>query len=130
MRGAPAIGLAAAYGLAVEDARGGDVLAAADLLRATRPTAVNLGWAIDRALEAHDRGDSLAEHANALAAAQLEQDLRIGEHGAALMPEGARVITHCNTGPLATGGAGVIAYLGFLVFVPSDDAVPTYAATA
>jgi methylthioribose-1-phosphate isomerase len=41
-----------------------------------------------------------------MAAEQLEQDLRIGEHGAALMPEGSRVITHCNTGPLATGGAG------------------------
>src|SRR5215212_1825384 len=51
VRGAPAIGLAAAYGLAVEAARGGDVRAAAELLGATRPTAVNLRWAIDRALE-------------------------------------------------------------------------------
>src|SRR3954454_4639683 len=74
VRGAPAIGLAAAYGLAVEDARGGDVRAAADLLRSTRPTAVNLGWAIDRSLAAHDRGDSLSEHADALAADQLDQD--------------------------------------------------------
>jgi methylthioribose-1-phosphate isomerase len=106
VRGAPAIGLAAAYGLAVEEARGGDVRAAADLLRATRPTAVNLGWAIDRSLAALDRGDSLSAHADALAADQLDQDRRIGEHGAALMPEGARAITHCNTGPLATGGAG------------------------
>jgi methylthioribose-1-phosphate isomerase len=106
VRGAPAIGLAAAYGLAVEEARGGDVRAAAGILRATRPTAVNLGWAIDRSLEALDRGDSLADHADALAADQLEQDLRIGEHGAALFKPGARAITHCNTGPLATGGAG------------------------
>ena len=106
VRGAPAIGLAAAYGLAVEEARGGDVRAAADSLRAARPTAVNLGWAVDRSLAAHEAGASLLEHANELAAAQLEQDLRIGEHGAELMPEGARVITHCNTGPLATGGAG------------------------
>src|SRR4051812_21477494 len=106
VRGAPAIGLAAAYGLALEEARGGDVHVAAELLRATRPTAVNLGWAIDRSLEAHERGRPLADYADALAADQLEQDRRIGEHGAALMPEGARVITHCNTGPLATGGAG------------------------
>jgi methylthioribose-1-phosphate isomerase len=102
VRGAPAIGLAAAYGLALED----DVHAAAELLRSARPTAVNLSWAIERALEAHARGESLAEHADALAAAQLEQDLRIAAHAAELFPADARVITHCNTGPLATGGAG------------------------
>jgi methylthioribose-1-phosphate isomerase len=106
VRGAPAIGLAAAYGLALEGHRGGDLEVAAKLLRSTRPTAVNLAWAIDRSLAALGHGDSLIETANALAAAQLDQDLRIGEHGAALMPEGARVITHCNAGPLATGGAG------------------------
>jgi methylthioribose-1-phosphate isomerase len=106
VRGAPAIGLAAAYGLAVEASNGGDVTAAAELLRATRPTAVNLGWAIDRSLDAHERGDSLIDRANELAAAQLDQDLRIGEHGADLLEPGARVITHCNTGALATGGAG------------------------
>src|SRR4051812_5293697 len=83
--------------------QGRDVAVAAELLRATRPTAVNLGWAIDRAL-AHE--GSLVELAGAMAADQLDQDLRIGEHGAGLMPEGARVITHCNAGPLATGGAG------------------------
>ncbi|MEA2493077.1 MAG: methylthioribose-phosphate isomerase [Thermoleophilaceae bacterium] len=103
VRGAPAIGLAAAYGLALEK---GDLHDAAELLRAARPTAVNLSWAIDRALEAHARGESLVDHANALAAAQLEQDRRIGSHGAALFPPDARVITHCNTGALATGGAG------------------------
>src|SRR4051812_46195755 len=106
VRGAPAIGLAAAYGLAVEEARGGDVKGAAELLRASRPTAVNLGWAIDRSLEALERGESLRGAADALAAAQLDQDRRIGQHGAELLPERARVITHCNTGPLATGGAG------------------------
>jgi methylthioribose-1-phosphate isomerase len=103
VRGAPAIGLAAAYGLALEP---GDVGEAAELLRSTRPTAVNLERAIDGALEAHARGESLAGYADALAAAQLEQDLRIGEHGAQLLEPGARVITHCNTGALATGGAG------------------------
>jgi methylthioribose-1-phosphate isomerase len=104
VRGAPAIGLAAAYGLALEEDRG--VAEAAELLRAARPTAVNLGWALDRALEAHARGESLVEHANALGAAQLEQDRRIAKHAAELFPADARVITHCNTGPLATGGAG------------------------
>ncbi|MEA2409618.1 MAG: methylthioribose-phosphate isomerase [Thermoleophilaceae bacterium] len=103
VRGAPAIGLAAAYGLALEELHGRDVHVAADILRATRPTAVNLGWAIDRAL-AH--GGSLVELADSMAAEQLEQDLLIGEYGAELLPTGARVLTHCNTGPLATGGAG------------------------
>src|SRR5205085_2845037 len=71
-----------------------------------RPTAVNLSWAIDRALEAYARGESLVDSADALAAAQLEQDLRIAEHAAELFPPAARVITHCNAGALATGGAG------------------------
>jgi methylthioribose-1-phosphate isomerase len=103
VRGAPAIGLAAAYGLALEE---DDLHEAAELLRSTRPTAVNLARAIDGALAAHARGESLVEHANALAAAQLEQDTRIGAHGAELFPADARVITHCNAGALATGGAG------------------------
>jgi methylthioribose-1-phosphate isomerase len=103
VRGAPAIGLAAAYGLALEELGGRDVERAAEMLRATRPTAVNLAWAIDQALAA---GDSLVEHANSMAAAQLDQDLRIGEHGAALLPRAARVLTHCNAGALATGAAG------------------------
>jgi methylthioribose-1-phosphate isomerase len=104
VRGAPAIGLAAAYGLALEE--NDHVHEAAELLRSARPTAVNLSWAIDGALEAHARGESLVDHAGALAAAQLEQDLRIAEHAAQLFPPDARVITHCNTGALATGGAG------------------------
>jgi methylthioribose-1-phosphate isomerase len=103
VRGAPAIGLAAAYGLALET---DDLHNAAELLRSTRPTAVNLERAIDGALESHARGESLTDYADSLAAAQLEQDRRIGEHGAALLEPGARVITHCNTGALATGGAG------------------------
>lgn len=103
VRGAPAIGLAAAYGLALEEIHGRDVHVAAELLRSTRPTAVNLGRAIDQALAGEG---SLVEQANSMAAAQLDQDLRIGEHGAELLPPDARVLTHCNTGPLATGGAG------------------------
>jgi methylthioribose-1-phosphate isomerase len=103
VRGAPAIGLAAAYGLALEARAGRDLRAAAELLAGTRPTAVNLRWALDRAL-AHD-GD-LLELAESLAAAQLDQDHAMAAFGAALIPAGSRVLTHCNTGALATGGAG------------------------
>jgi methylthioribose-1-phosphate isomerase len=122
VRGAPAIGLAAAYGLvlAARDGSGSSSLrervhAAADLLAATRPTAVNLRWALDRALESFEAalpsgeeaaGRALAECAHSLAAAQLRQDRRIGEHGAQLFAAGHRVLTHCNAGALATGGAG------------------------
>jgi len=115
VRGAPAIGLAAAYGLALEAAARDEstvksrVEAGAELLAATRPTAVNLRWAIEHALAELDSAPSagtLLAFAHRLAAAQLEQDHRIGEYGAELVPEDARVLTHCNTGPLATGGEG------------------------
>jgi methylthioribose-1-phosphate isomerase len=105
VRGAPAIGLAAAYGVALEE----DRQAAAELLAATRPTAVNLRWALERALAADD---PLA-FAHSLAAAQLEQDEAIARHGAALIAAGSRPLTHCNTGALATGGAGTA--LGVIV---------------
>ena len=114
VRGAPAIGLAAAYGLAVEAMNGSGVLRervqrAAALLRSTRPTAVNLSWALDRALLAFEREPSaaaLVEFAEELAGAQLRQDQRIADAALEWFPLGARVLTHCNTGPLATGGAG------------------------
>src|SRR4051812_18469234 len=101
VRGAPAIGLAAAYGLAVR----GDVPfeEAASLLLATRPTAANLSWAIERAREAD--GDLLG-FARSLEAEQLEADRSLAALGAERMGEGERVLTHCNTGALATGGYG------------------------
>jgi methylthioribose-1-phosphate isomerase len=103
VRGAPAIGLAAAYGLALAAAAGVPFGEAASLLRATRPTAANLGWAIERAHAAD--GDALG-FARALEAEQLEADRCMAELGAEHMGEGERVLTHCNTGPLATGGYG------------------------
>ena len=111
VRGAPAIGIAAAYGLAVEIQHAtGDRRRcfdrAAERLAQTRPTAVNLRWAIDRAREAVEAGGDLLELAESVAAEQLAADGRMAELGAALLEPGDRVLTHCNTGPLATGGAG------------------------
>jgi methylthioribose-1-phosphate isomerase len=123
VRGAPAIGLAAAYGLALAAAEGaggrgrGERLArlrvAAAGLRATRPTAVNLTWALGRLLavaEATPDPDRLAERlldeAHALARADLAINRRMAANGAALLPDGASVLTYCNTGMLATGGWG------------------------
>jgi methylthioribose-1-phosphate isomerase len=101
VRGAPAIGIAAAYGLALAAARGEDLGAAYDTLAAARPTAVNLRWALDEMLH-----DPTAERARALHEAEVERCRRMSAHAAALVPAGARVLTHCNAGGLATGGYG------------------------
>jgi methylthioribose-1-phosphate isomerase len=122
VRGAPLIGIAAAYGLALaalestaDDDLGmlADLRAAADTLRSTRPTAVNLSWALDRVLAAvKDAGciDDIRKKAIDSARAIHEEDIagnqRIGEYGAQLIPAGGRVLTHCNAGSLATGGYG------------------------
>lgn len=126
VRGAPAIGVAAAYGLYLaatnsraSDTNGlmADLHAAADVLRATRPTAVNLGWGLDEVLRAAEReadrsGEYLEVGAAVLATAErierenTEANLRMGEYGAALLRNGMNVLTHCNTGPLAAGGIG------------------------
>ena len=106
VRGAPAIGIFGAYGVALA-ARlyEGDALrAAAARIRAARPTAINLAWAVDRVLARPD-GDILAE-AEAIHAEQREIDARIGRNAIALFPQRGNVLTHCNTGPLATGGDG------------------------
>jgi methylthioribose-1-phosphate isomerase len=99
VRGGPAIGIAAAYGLALA---GEDGDGAAELLRATRPTAVNLGWAIDQVRAAPDA----LTRARELHREQEEADRRLAKLGAALFAPGDRALTHCNAGALATAGYG------------------------
>jgi methylthioribose-1-phosphate isomerase len=101
VRGAPAIGVAAAYGLALAASRGEDLDAAYDVLASSRPTAVNLRRALDAL-----RDDPTPERARALHDEEVARCRRMGEHATALLPAGARVLTHCNTGALATGGYG------------------------
>jgi methylthioribose-1-phosphate isomerase len=98
VRGAPAIGLAAAYALALANDRS----AAAELLRSTRPTAVNLAWALDQCRDAPDA----LEAARRLHRKQHEADRRLAELGAELFTDRTRALTHCNAGALATGGYG------------------------
>lgn len=107
VRGAPLIGVAAAYALALAARRGYDMQVAATELAATRPTAVNLRWALDRVLTAAD-GDAARAEVEALRIheEQIASDMRSGELGAALIEAGATVLTHCNAGALATGGIG------------------------
>ncbi|MGZ9121357.1 MAG: S-methyl-5-thioribose-1-phosphate isomerase, partial [Gemmatirosa sp.] len=126
VRGAPAIGAAGAMGLAVamapreREARDDwwtRLGASAAAIRAARPTAVNLPWAVDRVLAratlAHDAGADVAsmsialrDEAEAIRAEDRAMCDAIGAHGAALLPESARVLTHCNAGALATCGIG------------------------
>jgi len=136
VRGAPAIGIAGAMGvaLAAQHADHDDpiayrasVYAAADVLAATRPTAVNLTWAIDqqRAILARHPGPteamtaSLRLFAKRLHVAEVARCQAMGEHGKVLFHRGARILTHCNTGALATGGIG--SALGVVRAVYADD---------
>jgi methylthioribose-1-phosphate isomerase len=100
VRGAPAIGIAAAYGMALAGA--GGLAAAGDLLRSARPTAVNLAWSVDQVLAS---GDPL-ECARRLHREQEAADRRLAALGASRFQPGDRALTHCNAGPLATAGYG------------------------
>jgi methylthioribose-1-phosphate isomerase len=102
IRGAPALGVAGAMGVALAATRGEDVLVAAAQLIATRPTAVNLAWGVHRAVAATD---PVAE-AQRLASDDVARNQAMGRLGADLLPVAARVLTHCNAGALATAGYG------------------------
>jgi methylthioribose-1-phosphate isomerase len=101
VRGAPAIGVAAAYGLALAALRGDDLDEAAAVLAASRPTAVNLSWAI-----AQVRDDPTPERAHALHLEEVDRCRRMAAHAAELFGPQTRALTHCNAGGLATGGYG------------------------
>jgi methylthioribose-1-phosphate isomerase len=124
VRGAPAIGCAAAYGVALEALAcrqlRGDAFAKAielgfEVLAASRPTAVNLFWALKRMrgvlqavqhLNVAEIADSLLAEAHEVSAEDVRINRAMGTFGAALLPDGARVLTHCNAGALATAGHG------------------------
>jgi len=101
VRGAPAIGVAAAYGLVLADRD--DFEAAAELLAAARPTAVNLRWAVDQVRAAGP--DRALEAAREIEERERDATRRIAEHGATLFGPDEQVLTHCNTGALATAGS-------------------------
>jgi methylthioribose-1-phosphate isomerase len=101
IRGAPAIGIAAAYGLALAAARGEDLEPASAALAAARPTAVNLAWALDQM-----RDDPTPAHARALHEEEVARCRAMAAHAAELFAPGTRALTHCNAGGLATGGYG------------------------
>ena len=102
IRGAPAIGIAAAYGYALAVAGGEDSDEAAAVLGGSRPTAVNLSWALGEVRAAEDP----AERAREIHREEVERCRAMARHAAELLEPGSRALTHCNTGGLATGGYG------------------------
>lgn len=117
VRGAPAIGVSAAYGVVIgsmnADAsnRREHILTAIERLRRTRPTAVNLFWALDRMKhilddDAGDPTERLLAEARFIEQDDLRRSRAMGQHGASLLPQTATAITHCNAGGLATSGYG------------------------
>jgi methylthioribose-1-phosphate isomerase len=98
VRGAPAIGCAAAFGVVLSKGSPESY----DVLAKSRPTAVNLFWALERM----KRATNLEAEAKAIFAEDLAANHAMGKHGAALIPQGARILTYCNTGALATSGHG------------------------
>jgi methylthioribose-1-phosphate isomerase len=123
VRGAPLLGLAGAYGVALAAYRGDDVAAAADVLARSRPTAVNLSWGAARALDAYQAARRAAGDADTAAARRLAADAALAQaraieaddaaasaaiarHGLSLVGDGARILTHCNTGALVSAGEG------------------------
>jgi methylthioribose-1-phosphate isomerase len=121
VRGAPAIGIAGAMGMVLAIDESGDTTDAMqhlanahEIIRRARPTAVNLSWAVDRMLAVARRSGLSGRELRAVLCAEatriLEEDRamcrRIGENGAPLIPDGARILTHCNAGALATAGIG------------------------
>jgi methylthioribose-1-phosphate isomerase len=123
VRGAPILGVAGAYGVALAAARGDDVAAAADEISSARPTAVNLAWGVRRALLAYQEclrtcpekpleakriaARAALDEARAVAAQDAAASAAMAAYGLALLPSGrARILTHCNTGRLVSAGEG------------------------
>jgi methylthioribose-1-phosphate isomerase len=130
VRGAPLLGVAGAFGVALAAARGDDVEAAAEAISSARPTAVNLSWAVRRAMAAFRAADGQTANAHtaaagsepvpvnnpgaqaalavarSLAAEDATASAAMAQHGLGLVPAGARILTHCNTGHLVSAGAG------------------------
>ena len=106
VRGAPAIGAVAGYGFVLGIRAGEEPSKVKETLIKTRPTAVNLFWAVERLYRAYEKGEDPEKIARAIEEEDYRANLKMGEIGSAVVPKNARVLTHCNTGALATCGWG------------------------
>lgn len=101
VRGAPAIGVAAAFGMALAELADEDLGKVAEEIKAARPTAVNLFWAVDRVLEAKSAGTSALDEALKMYDEDIKTNQAIGKNGAEVIDDGDTILTHCNAGALA-----------------------------
>jgi methylthioribose-1-phosphate isomerase len=108
VRGAPAIGAAAAFGMAQAASQGANLREVAERFRKTRPTGHDLFFAIDSMMRASAAGEELVAAAERYAAEDIERCRKIGEHGVTLIKNGTRILTHCNAGALATVDVGTV----------------------
>ena len=106
VRGAPAIGCTAAYGFVLGVKKGESPEKVYETLRNTRPTAFNLSWALDRMMKSLREGKDIEEEAKKIEREDYEANKKMGEFGNELIPKNAKILTHCNTGALATAGWG------------------------
>jgi len=101
VRGAPAIGVAAAFGMALAELAGEDLEKVAEEIKAARPTAVNLFWAVDRILEVKSAGRSALDEALLMFDEDIQTNKALGRNGAQVIDDGDTILTHCNAGALA-----------------------------
>lgn len=106
VRGAPAIGVSAAYAMALAEVEGKDMNVAADEIKQARPTAVNLFWAVDQVLDALKNGKTATQTAIEMEKQDIEINKKIGEYGNEVINQNDTILTHCNAGSLACAGYG------------------------
>ena len=106
VRGAPAIGVTAAYAMALAELEGVDLKTAGDEIKLARPTAINLFWAVDKVLENVEQGKDAVSIAIEMQKEDIEINKKIGEYGNTIIEENDTILTHCNAGALACAGYG------------------------
>lgn len=106
VRGAPAIGVTAAYAMALAELEGVDLRTAGDEIKLARPTAINLFWAVDKVLENVEQGKDAVSIAIEMQKEDIEINKKIGEYGNTIIEENDTILTHCNAGALACAGYG------------------------
>lgn len=122
VRGAPAIGIAAAYGIALAAQNNEDLNTAYQQLASSRPTAVNLFWALERMKAVQPQSpEALLNEALSIHQEDIQANLKMGQLGAGLISENSQIYTHCNAGALATGGYGTA--LGVIRSAFADDKI-------
>ncbi len=106
VRGAPAIGISAAYAMALAEVQGENLEQAGQDIKQARPTAINLFWAVDKVLKSVEQGNTAVDTAIQMEKDDISINKKIGEYGNTVIDDGDTILTHCNAGALACAGYG------------------------